>query len=89
MLRQAKMYITIRTFITFPCFFGIIGEQKGELRYAYINQDDWSNLPSAVEGFLDLFKLANYKRHDLFVFVEPFEQNVLSKIIESNFGIYF
>ena len=59
---------------TFPCFFGMSGELKGELRYAYINQDDWSNLPAAVGHFLDLFKLPNYKRHGLFVFVEPFEQ---------------
>lgn len=59
---------------TFPCFFGMSAELKGELRYAYISQDDWSNLPLAVEAFLDLFKLPNYKRHGLFVFVEPFEQ---------------
>ena len=59
---------------TFPCFFGMTGELKGELRYAYITQDDWSNLPSALEKFLALFTLPNYKRHGLFVFVEPFEK---------------
>ena len=36
---------------TFPCFFGMRGELKGELRYAYVTQDDWSNLPSALINF--------------------------------------
>ena len=59
---------------TFPCFFGRSGELKGELRYAYITQDDWSNLPSAVEDFLTLFNSPKHKRHGLFVFVEPFKK---------------
>ena len=59
---------------TFPCFFGMSGELKGELRYTFISQDDWSNLPSALEQFLALFEKPDYKRHGLFVFVEPFEK---------------
>lgn len=58
---------------TFPCYFGMSGELKGELRYGYITQDDWSNLPKIVEGFLDLFQDPKHKRHGLFVFVEPFK----------------
>lgn len=57
---------------SFPCYFGMSGELKGELRYAYISQDDWTNLPAAVADFLDLFKNPKHKRHGLFVFVEPF-----------------
>lgn len=59
---------------TFPCYFGMSGELKGELRYAYITQDDWSNLPAAVESFLALFNDPKHKRHGLFVFVEPFKE---------------
>lgn len=59
---------------TFPCYFGMNGELKGELRYAFITQDDWSNLPKAVESFLALFTQPKYKKHGLFVFVEPFDQ---------------
>lgn len=58
---------------TFPCYFGMTGERKGELRYAYITQADWSNLPHALTSFLALFKNPKHKRHGLFVFVEPFE----------------
>lgn len=59
---------------TFPCYFGMKAEKKDELRYAYITQDDWSNLPKAVEKFLALFKEPPYVRHGLFVFVEPEEE---------------
>ncbi|KZZ82625.1 MULTISPECIES: YqcI/YcgG family protein [Bacillaceae] len=56
---------------TFPCYFGMKAEKKGELRYAYITREDWSNLPKAVEQFLTLFKEPPYTRHGLFVFMEP------------------
>jgi len=59
---------------TFPCYFGMGGQLKGELRYAYITQKDWTNLPYALIEFLDLFKDPKHKRHGLFVFVEPFER---------------
>lgn len=58
---------------TFPCYFGMAGEFGGELRYAYVTRDDWSNLPSALKSFLTLFDNPKHKRHGLFVFVEPFE----------------
>lgn len=58
---------------TFPCVFGMSGEKNGELRYAYIEQNDWSNLPAALKSFLKLFETEDYKRHGLFVFVEPLE----------------
>lgn len=56
---------------TFPCYFGMNAEKKGELRYAYISQDDWSNLPGAVEEFMELFHAPKMIRHGLFVFIEP------------------
>ena len=56
---------------TFPCYFGMKAENKGELRYAYITKDDWSNLPSAAEAFMDMFKEPVKIRHGLFVFMEP------------------
>lgn len=58
---------------TFPCYFGMAAELGGELRYAYVTQKDWSNLPSALSSFLALFNEPKLKRHGLFVFVEPFE----------------
>lgn len=58
---------------TFPCYFGMAAELGGELRYTYISQKDWSNLPSALKSFLALFNGPKLIRHGLFVFVEPFE----------------
>ncbi|QMT16066.1 YqcI/YcgG family protein [Planococcus maritimus] len=72
LLREYKTFHETVTDKTFPCYFGRSGELKGELRYAYISQDDWSNLPGAVAEFLTLFEDPKYKRHGLFVFVEPF-----------------
>ncbi|WP_084219869.1 YqcI/YcgG family protein [Jeotgalibacillus soli] len=72
-----KEYATFHRTVTdptFPCYFGMKAENKGELRYAYISQDDWSNLPKAVEAFLALFEEPPFTRHGLFVFVEPFER---------------
>ena len=59
---------------TFPCYFGMGGQLKGELRYAYVTQDDWTNLPNALKLFLALFDHPAHKRHGLFVFVEPFDK---------------
>ncbi|KSU84395.1 hypothetical protein GA0061096_0477 [Fictibacillus enclensis] len=56
---------------TFPCYFGMSAEKRGELRYAYVSQNDWSNLPGAVEEFMELFDAPKLIRHGLFVFVEP------------------
>lgn len=56
---------------TFPCYFGMKAENKGELRYAYVTQDDWSNLPKALDQFLPLFNEPPFIRHGLFVFVKP------------------
>ncbi|RKL66307.1 YqcI/YcgG family protein [Salipaludibacillus neizhouensis] len=55
----------------FPCYFGQTGERKGELRYSYISQDDWSTLPETLSDFLNLFNKPKLTRHGLFVFVEP------------------
>ncbi|SDN99538.1 YqcI/YcgG family protein [Alkalicoccus daliensis] len=68
-------YQTFRSIVTrkdFPCYFGQKGEKMGELRYGYITQDDWSDLPHIVSDFLKLFDdPQNKTRHGLFVFVEP------------------
>lgn len=72
LLREYETFKNTVTDKTFPCYFGINGQLKGELRYAYITQNDWSNLPTALIDFLTLFKDPKHKRHGLFVFVEPF-----------------
>ena len=73
LLNEYQTFHNTVTDKTFPCYFGMSGELKGELRYAYVTQDDWSNLPAAVSSFLELFEDPKHKRHGLFVFVEPFE----------------
>lgn len=72
--KEYKTFENTVTDKTFPCYFGMSGQLKGELRYAYISRDDWSALPVAVEEFLSLFNEPKHKRHGLFVFVEPFEK---------------
>lgn len=74
LLREYQTFENTVTDKTFPCYFGMSGQKRGELRYAYITQEDWSNLPAALEAFLALFEDPKHKRHGLFVFVEPFEE---------------
>jgi FPC/CPF motif-containing protein YcgG len=69
-----KEYATFRSIVTrkdFPCYFGQQGEKRGELRYSFINHDDWSSLPHTLTDFLSLFNQPQLTRHGLFVFVEP------------------
>lgn len=71
-----KEYATFRKIVTdksFPCYFGMAAELGGDLRYAYVTQKDWTNLPHAMKHFLKLFTNPKHKRHGLFVFVEPFD----------------
>ncbi len=70
-IREYKNFHETVTDQTFPCYFGMNAEKKGELRYAYVSQGDWSNLPGAVEEFIQLFDAPKLIRHGLFVFVEP------------------
>ncbi|MEI3606277.1 YqcI/YcgG family protein [Pseudogracilibacillus sp. SE30717A] len=57
---------------TFPCTFGLAAHKRGELRYSYISQDDWSQLPKALEEFLTLFdKTDRLIRYGFFLFIEP------------------
>lgn len=71
--REYATFHNVVTDKTFPCYFGMGGELKGELRYAYVTQNDLSNLPIALKEFLKLFEDPDHKKHGLFVFVEPFE----------------
>lgn len=74
LMKEYKTFHETVTDKTFPCYFGMGGQLKGELRYAYITQNDWSNLTSALKAFLQLFDNPKHKKHGLFVFVEPFEE---------------
>lgn len=73
LISEYQTFHNIVTDKTFPCYFGMAGELGGELRYGYVTQDDWSNLPNILKSFLSLFDNPKHKRHGLFVFVEPFE----------------
>lgn len=70
-IQEYKTFHDTVTDKTFPCYFGMTAEMRGELRYAYITQEDWSNLPEALESFIELFDAPKLIRHGLFVFVEP------------------
>ncbi|PPA68921.1 YqcI/YcgG family protein [Jeotgalibacillus proteolyticus] len=85
LIEEYKTFEETVTDATFPCYFGMKGQKKGELRYAYISQDDWSNLPVALEEFLDLFNEATKIKHGFFLFVEPFEQEGTLKDYEKQF----
>ncbi|WP_050615615.1 YqcI/YcgG family protein [Bacillus testis] len=72
LLKEYETFHKVVTSPTFPCYFGMSAEHKGELRYSYISHDDWSSLPNTLNQFITLFE--NQKRlvrHGLFVFVEP------------------
>lgn len=68
---EYKIFHQTVTDSTFPCYFGMSGEKRGELRYSYITHDDWSRLPYALEEFIELFDNPKLIRHGLFLFVEP------------------
>ncbi len=72
-----KEYSTFRSVVTdktFPCYFGMSAEHRGELRYSYISHDDWSTLPETLRAFMELFqKDKRLIRHGFFLFVEPEE----------------
>ncbi|SIS46259.1 YqcI/YcgG family protein [Salimicrobium flavidum] len=68
---EYETFSSIVTDPTFPCFFGMRAQHKGELRYTFLEHDDWSHFPDTVERFLDLFKQPDPLRHGLFIFVEP------------------
>jgi len=85
LIKEYNTFHKVVTDKTFPCYFGMGGELGGDLRYAYVTQDDWSNLPKALESFLTLFENPKHKRHGLFVFVEPFEIEGSLKEYEEQF----
>lgn len=74
LMKEYKTFEATVTDDTFPCYFGMKGQKKGELRYAYISQSDWRNLPQALEEFLALFNEATRIKHGFFLFVEPFQE---------------
>ncbi|SDJ09731.1 YqcI/YcgG family protein [Salimicrobium halophilum] len=73
-LEEYETFTTIVTNPTFPCFFGMRAQQKGELRYTYLEKGEWNHFPDTVEDFLNLFKKPDAPRHGLFIFVKPEEK---------------
>ncbi|MFC0273890.1 YqcI/YcgG family protein [Metabacillus herbersteinensis] len=70
-IQEYKNFHETVTDSTFPCYFGMSAEKKGELRYAYISHGDWTHLPQVIEEFIALFDAPKLIRHGLFLFVEP------------------
>jgi uncharacterized protein len=71
-LKEYERFHEVVTDRTFPCYFGMAAENKGELRYSYISRNDWSHLPQTLKEFIDLFNPEKpLIRHGFFLFVEP------------------
>ncbi|MDR5760641.1 YqcI/YcgG family protein [Caballeronia sp. LZ035] len=67
-------YETLRTHVLhpeYPCFFGTIAERRGEMFYAYVEDEDSGNLVSAMSAFTRLAAQPEYRRHNLAVFFKP------------------
>lgn len=72
--REYRTFRSTVTDPTFPCFFGMRAQHKGELRYTFLERNDWRHFPDTVERFLELFNKPDPLRHGLFIFVEPEER---------------
>ncbi|WP_082233099.1 YqcI/YcgG family protein [Halobacillus massiliensis] len=83
--KEFNTFSRIVTDKTFPCFFGRTGYLRGELRYSYIERENWNHLPEAVESFLKLFENPEAKRHGLFIFVEPEDEEKPLEFYRSQF----
>lgn len=71
-MEEYKTFTDIITRSDFPCTFGMAGQKNNELRYSYIEHDDWAHLPETMRAFLDLFQnQERLIRHGFFLFVEP------------------
>lgn len=55
----------------FPCNFGLAAEKDRELRYTFIQGDDFTSLPETLNAFLHLSRSHPNVRHNLTVFFEP------------------
>ncbi|QKS45640.1 YqcI/YcgG family protein [Paenibacillus cellulosilyticus] len=55
----------------FPCYFGTLAEKRGEIRYTYVENNDYSKLPTTLASFLNLSRENPDKRQNLTVFFEP------------------
>jgi uncharacterized protein len=55
----------------FPCNFGLAAEKDRELRYSFVEGNDFARLPQALEAFLQLSRSHPSVRHNLTVFFEP------------------
>lgn len=73
--REYENFRSVVTDKTFPCYFGMTAEHKGELRYSYISHDNWTHLPDTLKEFMKLFDTnKRLIRHGFFLFVEPEEE---------------
>lgn len=55
----------------YPCYFGASAENRGELRYGYIEGEDLSDVPPLLREFLELSRANPKIRHALALFFSP------------------
>ncbi|WP_054402328.1 YqcI/YcgG family protein [Paenibacillus solani] len=68
---EYKTFSSIVSAPKFPCYFGTLAEKRGEVRYTYIEEDDYRKLPHTLASFLELSRANPDKRQNLTVFFEP------------------
>src|SRR5690625_4057105 len=72
LLEEYAVFADIVTDQSFPCYFGVSAQKRGELRYSYITHGAWGHLPETLRAFNQLFtRKENTRRHAFFLFVEP------------------
>src|SRR5690625_1451368 len=72
LLEEYAVFADIVTDQTFPCYFGVSAQKRGELRYSYITHNEWGHLPETLREFQQLFtNKERSSRHAFFLFVEP------------------
>ncbi|PYZ95688.1 YqcI/YcgG family protein [Alteribacter lacisalsi] len=71
--REFSFFEKIVTDRTFPCYFGRSGLLKDELRYSYLEKDNWGHFPETLRSFIKLLNENPKIRRGLFLFVEPEE----------------
>ncbi|RNA66135.1 YqcI/YcgG family protein [Alteribacter keqinensis] len=64
---------------SFPCYFGKHGLIQDELRYSYIEKDNWAHLPDTMRSFLSLLKRDPSVRRGLFLFAEQGENETIEE----------
>jgi len=68
---QYKTWNKIVEDFNFPCYFGVAAQKSGHLFFSYIENDDFTHLPSTLISFLEVTEKTPSERNALVLFVQP------------------